>query len=116
MESVNAVSRRHAAAMLTFRDGDDDAAALCRLRDGTRVQVVKSSPDRWARGGYDTHHYVPEPPGPHGVYFELELERGGGDDNNGDGAGQGGGCGGVGVDVGEVPGGSGVGRSKLTLT
>lgn len=44
------------------------------LRDGERARLVESSPERWVSGGYAEHHYVRAAPGPHGVYYELELE------------------------------------------
>ena len=43
------------------------------LRDGTLVNLVESTAERWTDGGYARLHYVASPPGPHGVYYELEL-------------------------------------------
>lgn len=43
------------------------------LRDGALVNLVESTAERWTDGGYARLHYVASPPGPHGVYYELEL-------------------------------------------
>ena len=43
------------------------------LRDGALVNLVESTAERWTDGGYARLHYVTSPPGPHGVYYELEL-------------------------------------------
>ena len=43
------------------------------LRDGALVNLIESTAERWTDGGYARLHYVASPPGPHGVYYELEL-------------------------------------------
>lgn len=37
------------------------------------MNLVESTAERWTDGGYARLHYVASPPGPHGVYYELEL-------------------------------------------
>ena len=35
------------------------------------IALRRVEPGRWTSGGYCEHHYVPEPPGPHGLCFEA---------------------------------------------
>ena len=46
------------------------------LTDGTgrRVRLTPSVPGRWVAGGYADHHYVRQPPEPHGVCYEARVE------------------------------------------
>ena len=65
MAEVNAVATTAAATLDSFP-----------LTDGTgrRVRLIPSVPGRWVAGGYADHHYVRQPPEPHGVCYEARVE------------------------------------------
>ena len=55
-------------------DGDDDDDE----KNASSILLVRSTPARWITGGYAAHHYVPEPPQPHGLCYEASMAIGGG--------------------------------------
>ena len=65
MAEVNAAATTAAATLDSFP-----------LTDGTgrRVRLIPSVPGRWVAGGYADHHYVRQPPEPHGVCYEARVE------------------------------------------
>ena len=60
-----------AAATKTKKTTTTTGSSALTLRDGTKVDIVQSSPERWTQGGYAAEHYVSANPQPHGAYFEL---------------------------------------------